>query len=308
MHKHGNERRVGSPVVGVHRRPSPSPLAPAGSLLADGDSRPATAKEKDFYSQVAGAFAKAVPAGPAGWAEGRDGGEPPGSVGVDAGNTRSDFVPGVLGRRQAARRGGAQKQLEALGKIHGRGRIRASGVDAPQREARRGTRRALSQGRPGQGGARRQGYRRTAGEVSARVAVQDARITEAAAFDQPTRRGTFRCALREPVFRVVLRGLRRRVRRSGAALVYRSKGISTRIAAGARTTYVFLGKGWQSQEGRQHVDGGAAAVGPPSTAVQTIVVSVKANPPGPAPCLEQLDWEALQKLLAKVTAARLQGT
>jgi hypothetical protein len=81
-------------------------------------------------------------------------------------------------------------------------------------------------------------------------------------------------------------------------LTYRSQGVWTKDNGWREgTTYVFLGKGWQMK-----TDGGTsietkAQNGIPSTAVQNIFVSVQADPARAKQVLEKIDWNALKKLI-----------
>jgi hypothetical protein len=81
-------------------------------------------------------------------------------------------------------------------------------------------------------------------------------------------------------------------------LTYRSQGEWTKNNGWRDgTTYVFLGKGWQLKS-----DGGSyietkALKGIPSTAVQTLSVSIQADSARAKQVLEKIDWTALKKLI-----------
>jgi hypothetical protein len=81
-------------------------------------------------------------------------------------------------------------------------------------------------------------------------------------------------------------------------LTYRSQGEWTKDNGWREgTTYVFLGKGWQLK-----TDGGTyietkAQKGIPSTAVQTIIVWVQADPARAKQILKKIDWNVLKKLI-----------
>ncbi|MGD0339778.1 MAG: hypothetical protein ABSB78_13435 [Bacteroidota bacterium] len=81
-------------------------------------------------------------------------------------------------------------------------------------------------------------------------------------------------------------------------LTYRSQGVWIKDKGWREgTTYVFLGKGWHMK-----TDGGTSIEtkeqkGIPSTAVQTIFVWVQADPARAKQVLEKIDWNALKKLI-----------
>ena len=81
-------------------------------------------------------------------------------------------------------------------------------------------------------------------------------------------------------------------------LTYRSRGEWTKGNGWCEgTTYVFLGKGWQKK-----TDGGTSIEtkernGNTSTAVQTIIMSVQADPARARQVLEKIDWNLLKKLI-----------
>jgi hypothetical protein len=63
------------------------------------------------------------------------------------------------------------------------------------------------------------------------------------------------------------------------------------------TTYVFMGKGWQfKSDGSKYVET-KAQPGIPSTAVQTIVVRVQADPARAKQILQKIDWKTLNALI-----------
>ena len=82
------------------------------------------------------------------------------------------------------------------------------------------------------------------------------------------------------------------------SLTYRSQGEWTKDNGWREgTTYVFLGKGWQTK-----TDGGTsietnAQNGIPSTVVQTIFISVQADPARARQVLEKINWSVLKKLI-----------
>lgn len=79
---------------------------------------------------------------------------------------------------------------------------------------------------------------------------------------------------------------------------YRSQGEWTKTNGWREgTTYVLLGNGWQLK-----TDGGKyletkAKEGIPPTAVQTIFVSIQADPARATQVLKKIDWNALKKLI-----------
>ena len=81
-------------------------------------------------------------------------------------------------------------------------------------------------------------------------------------------------------------------------LTYRSQGEWTKNNGWLEgTTYVLLGKGWQLK-----TDGGTSIEkkerkGIPSTTVQAIIVWVQADPARAKQVLEKIDWNALKKLI-----------
>jgi hypothetical protein len=81
-------------------------------------------------------------------------------------------------------------------------------------------------------------------------------------------------------------------------LTYRSQGEWTKNNGWREgTTYVFVGKGWQMKsDGGTYIETNVQK-GIPSTAVQTISVSVQADPARAKQVLEKIDWSALKKLI-----------
>jgi hypothetical protein len=268
-------------------------------VFADGETRKATQKEKDFYRMVMGTLIKALPAGPEGWSEEKgqfvelelvtpDCEKYP--FRVDDGASWTDDtrrqaadeeIQKVLGPKMMSNTSDPEykkltEQNEQLATKLGEaaGKNDKPTLERIQKEMETNTKKlqAILDANDKEFDGIRE--KMSARDVSIKVSFQ---VNE------------FSHALYETVVQEAP---------VAGGLTYRSQGEWTKDNGWREgTTYVFLGKGWQMK-----IDGGTsvetkAQNGIPSTAVQTIFVSVQADPVRAKQVLEKIDWNALKKLI-----------
>jgi hypothetical protein len=268
-------------------------------VFADGETRKATQKEKNFYRMVMETLIKALPAGPEGWGEEKnqfaelelvtpDCEKYPFRVSYGASwnddtrrQTADEEIQKVLGPIMMRNTSNPElkklsEQNDKLAKEFGDA---AGKNDKPTVERLQKEMEALSKKFQAIIDANDKEYdgireKMSARDVSIKVSIQ---VNE---FSQ----GLYESVVQDaPV---------------AGCLTYRSQGEWTKDNGWREgTTYVFLGKGWQLK-----TDGGTyietkAQKGIPSTAVQTIIVWVQADPARAKQVLEKIDWNVLKKLI-----------
>jgi hypothetical protein len=273
-------------------------LAAPPRALADGPSRPATAKEEEFNVRVAGTFAKALPPGPEGWAERRDSIQRLERVATDAEKYPFRVSYEASWTDTARSREAEQKQAEALGKV----------VASPDQELQELIRQneklakelgaAINKGDQ----ATVERVNRELGELQVkmqkRLAVQDAGMKEAQRATSP-RDVAIAVSLAANTFSETFYRAGAIEPPVGGGPVYRTQGETDSDGSWREgSTYVFLGKGWQlKKDGNAWMEAPQRA-GVPSLAVQTIVVRADGDPARARSLLEKIDWASLRKLLA----------
>lgn len=268
-------------------------------VFADGETRKATQKEKDFYRMVMETLIKALPAGPEGWSEEKnqfvelelvtpDCEKYP--FRVNYGASWSDDT-----RKQAAdeemQKGLASKMMnntsnpeyiklsernEKLAKELGdaAGKSDKPTVDRLQKEMETNAKKIQDI---------TDAYNKECDGIMEKMSARDVSIKVSIQVNEFSR------ALYETVVQDAP---------VAGGLTYRSQGVWTKDNGWREgTTYVFLGKGWQMK-----TDGGTSIEtkeqkGIPSTTVQTIFVCVQADPARAKQVLEKIDWNALKKLI-----------
>ena len=268
-------------------------------VFADGETRKATQKEKDFYRMVMETLIKALPAGPEGWGEEKnqfaelelvtpDCEKYPFRVSYGASwnddtrrQTADEEIQKVLEPKMMSNTSNPElkklsEQNDKLAKEFGDA---AGKNDKPTVERLQKEMEALSKKFQAIIDANDKEYdgireKMSARDVSIKVSIQ---VNE---FSQ----GLYESVVQDaPV---------------AGCLTYRSQGEWTKDNGWREgTTYVFLGKGWQLK-----TDGGTyietkAQKGIPSIAVQTIIVWVQADPARAKQVLEKIDWNVLKKLI-----------
>jgi len=268
-------------------------------VFADGETRKATQKEKDFYKRVMETLIKALPAGPEGWSEEKNQFEELERVTPDCEKYPFRVSYGIswndIPRKQAADEEiqtvlapkmvsnisnpeykKLTEQSEKLAKEFGDavGKNDKPAIEQLQKEMESNTKKLRvildANDKEFDGIMEKMSAR----DVSVKVNIL---VNE------------FSHGLVEPVVPDAA---------VAGCLAYRSHGEWTKDNGWREgTTYVFLGKGWQMR-----TDGGTfvetkAQKEIPSTAVQTIFVSVQADPTRAKQVIEKIDWNALKKLI-----------
>jgi hypothetical protein len=268
-------------------------------VFADGDTRKATQKEKDFYRIVMNTLIKAIPAGPEGWSEEKNQFEELELVTPDCekypfrvsyGISWNDVlrkqaadeeIQTVLAPKMVSNVSNPEYKMltehsEKLAKEFGDavGKNDKPAIERLQKEMESNTKKLKvildANDKEFDGILEKMSAR----DVSVKVSIQ---VNE------------FSLGLYETVVPDAA---------VAGCLTYRSQGEWTKNNGWREgTTYIFLGKGWQLK-----TDGGTyietkAQKGIPSTAVQTISVSVQAEPVRAKQVLEKIDWSALKKLI-----------
>jgi len=268
-------------------------------VFADGETRKATQKEKDFYRLVMETLIKALPAGPEGWGEEKsqftelelvtpDCEKYPFRVDCAASwidDTRrqaaDEEIQKVLGPKMMSNNSNPEitklsEQNDKLAKelADAAGKNDKPALERLQKEMETNANKlhAILDANDKECDGIRE--KMSARDVSIKVSIQ---VNE---FSRPL----YEKVVQEPSV--------------AGGLTYRSQGEWTKDNGWREgTTYVFLGKGWQMK-----TDGGSsieskAQKGIPSTAVQTIFVLVQADPARAKQILEKIDWNALKKLI-----------
>jgi hypothetical protein len=268
-------------------------------VFADGETRKATQKEKDFYRMVMETLIKAFPAGPEGWSEEKNQFEElelvtpdcekyPFRISYGASWTddarkqaADEEIQKVLGPKMMRNASNPEyikltEQTNILGKELGdaAGKNDNPTVERLQKELETNAKKiqAITDANDKESDSIME--KMSARDVSIKISIQ---VNE------------FSRALYETVIQDAP---------VAGCLTYRSQGEWTKDNGWREgTTYVFLGKGWYLK-----ADGGTsietkAQNGIPSTTVQTIFVSVQADPARAKQVLEKIDWNALKKLI-----------
>jgi seryl-tRNA synthetase len=268
-------------------------------VFADGDTRKATQKEKDFYRMVMETFTKALPAGPEGWSEEKnqftelelvtpDCEKYPFRVNHGASwtdDTRKqaadEEMQKVLGPKMISNSSNPElkklmEQNDKLAKEFGDavGKNDKPTVERLQKEMDALSKKfqAITDANDKESDSIME--KMSARDVSIKVSIQVNNLSE----------GLNESVVQEaPV---------------AGCLTYRSQGRWAKENGWLEgTTYVLLGKGWQLK-----TDGGTyietkAQKEIPSTAVQTILISVQADTARAKKVLEKINWNALKKLI-----------
>jgi hypothetical protein len=268
-------------------------------VFADGETRKATQKEKDFYRMVMETLIKALPAGPEGWSEEKNQFTElelvtPGCekfpFRVDHGLSWNDVtrkqeadekIQKVLAPKMMSNTSNPEYKIltdhgEKLAKEFGEavGKNDKTTIERLQNEMELNTKKLKVILDANDKEFNDIMEKMSARDVSIKVSIQ---VNE------------FSYGLYETVVQAAS---------VAAGLTYRSQGEWTKNNGwNEGTTFVFLGKGWQLK-----TDGGTYIVTKaqkeiPSTAVQTISVSVQADPVRAKQVLEKIDWNALKKLI-----------
>jgi len=268
-------------------------------VFADGETRKATQKEKDFYKMVMETLIKALPAGPEGWGEEKNQFTElefvaPGCekypFQVFYGASWNDFtrkqvaddeIQKVLAPIMMSNASNPEykkliEQNDKLAKEFGEaaGKNDQPAVERIQHEMETNTKKIQivldANDKESDGIMKKLSARDVSIKVSMQVNEFSHGLEESVIQDAPV----------------------------AGYLTYRSQGEWTKGNGWCEgTTYVFLGKGWQMK-----VDGGTSIEtkernGITSTTVQTIIVSVQADPARAREVLEKIDWNLMKKLI-----------
>ncbi|MGA3286881.1 MAG: hypothetical protein ABSD46_05625 [Bacteroidota bacterium] len=268
-------------------------------VFADGETRKATQKEKDFYRMVMETLIKALPAGPEGWGEEKNQFAELEFVApncekypfrVSHGASWNDFtrrqaaddeIQKVLGPKMMSNVSDPEykkliEQNDKLAKEFGAalGKNDKPTVERLQKEMEENSKKLQvildANDKEFDGIMEKMSARDVSIKVSIQVNEFSLGLNESVVQDAPV----------------------------AGCLTYRSPGEWTKNNGWREgTTYVLIGKGWQLK-----TDGGTYIEtkernGIPSTAVQTIIVWVQADPARTKQVLEKIDWNVLKKLI-----------
>jgi len=268
-------------------------------VFADGETRKATQKEKDFYRMVMETLIKALPAGPEGWSGENnqfaelesvspDCEKYPFRVNYDASwnddnrkQAADDEIQKVLGPKMMSITSNPEyikltEQTNILAKELGdaAGRNDKPAFERLQKELEMNAKKihAITDAndKESDGIMEKMSARDVSIKISFHVNELSLGVYEPVVQDAPV----------------------------AGCLTYRSQGVWTKDNGWREgTIYIFLGKGWQLK-----TDGGTyietkEQKGIPSTAVQAIFVWVQADPTRAKQVLEKIDWKALKKLI-----------
>jgi hypothetical protein len=268
-------------------------------VFADGETRKATQKEKDFYRMVMETLIKSLPAGPEGWGEEKNQFAELEYVApncekypfrVSYGASWNDFtrkqaadeeIQKVLAPKMVSNISNPEykkltEQNDKLAKEFGDavGKNDKTTVERLQKEMDALSKKfqAITDANDKESDSIME--KMSARDVSIKVSIQVNNLSE---------------GLNESVVQDAP---------VAGCLTYRSQGRWTKENGWLEgTTYVLLGKGWQLK-----TDGGTSIEtkerkGIPSTTVQAIIVWVQADPARAKQVLEKIDWSALKKLI-----------
>jgi hypothetical protein len=273
-------------------------------INADGDSRPATKQEKDFYRQVKTTFSKAIPAsGPAGWeeversvieelkrvgiAEGADEEQPfvvdyyvawRDSKRKEAADEKAQQALNAQVQQQQSQPDNAEyskleKLADELGKAAEAGDMdKVSQLQAEMEKIAA----KMNQIQSGNDTEQNQLQEKMAPhDVDARISICANYLYED--FYSPVKQQTS----------------------IAGGLVYRTEGKYTRERGWREGyTYVFLGKNWRSKRDGDSVSMEAAPIkGLSNLTVQTITIKIQAAPARAKELINKINWELLKKLI-----------
>jgi len=268
-------------------------------VFADGETRKATQKEKDFYRMVMGALIQALPAGPEGWSEEKNQFTELELVTPDCekypfrvnyGASWNDFT-----RKQAA---DEEMQKVLFPKM-------MNNASDPTYKKLTEERDKLAKefgnalGKNDKPTVERlQGELETNGKKLQDIIDANDKESDGIMEKMSARDVSIKIGIQVNEFS---EGLNESVVQDApvaGCLTYRTQGKWTKSYGWLEgTTYVLLGKGWHLK-----TDGGTSIEtkerkGIPSTVVQTIFVCVQADPARAKQVLEKIDWNALKKLI-----------
>ncbi len=268
-------------------------------VFADGESRKAIQKEKDFYRMVMETLIKALPAGPEGWGEEKD--ELSELEWVGKGNENYPFrVFYHASWNDYTRKKAADEEIQKV-----LGPIMLSTTSNPEyKKLIEQSDKLAKEFGAAIGKNDKPALERLQSEMETnRKKLQDIFDANDKEYDRIMEKMSARDVSISVGIQVneFSKGLYESVVQDAPVAgcpTYRSQGEWTKSNGWREgTTYVLLGKGWQLK-----TDGGKyletkAQKGIPSTAVQTIFVSVQADPARAKQVLGKIDWNVLKKLI-----------